>query len=45
LLHRPNGFPPKSSWRYARKYYGAYAPIAFIIPYVSIIKDSLSRRR
>jgi len=44
LLHRPNGFPPKSSWRYARKYYGIAAPIVFIIPYLSIIKNSLFRK-
>lgn len=41
LLHKPNGFPPKSSWRYARKYYGIAAPYRFIMPYVTIIKDSL----
>lgn len=44
LLHRPNGFPPKSSWRYARKYYGIYAPVAFLTPYLSILKNSLFRR-
>lgn len=45
LLHRPNGFPPKSSWRYARKYYGVAAPIVFIKPYLSILKNALLKSK
>ena len=44
LLHRPNGFPPKSSWRYARKYYGFAAPIIFIKPYISILLNSFGKK-
>lgn len=45
LLNRPNGFPPKSSWHYAKKYYGVAAPYMFIRPYISILASGLKGRK
>ncbi|WP_182440681.1 MULTISPECIES: glycosyltransferase [Clostridia] len=44
LLHKPNGFPPKSSWRYARKYYGWAAPVLFLQPYFSIVINAVRKK-
>ena len=43
LLNRPNGFPPKSNWHYAKKYYGIWAPYMFVRPYLSILKGGIDK--
>ncbi|OPJ62708.1 glycosyltransferase family 2 protein [Clostridium oryzae] len=40
-LQKKTGIPPRSSWHYCKKYYGIFAPLVFIRPYISIVKRSL----
>ncbi|WP_297700826.1 glycosyltransferase family 2 protein [uncultured Fibrobacter sp.] len=40
LLHKRTGCPPKSSWHYAKKFFGIYAPFVFLKPYAYIVVTS-----
>ena len=41
LIHKRTARPPRSSWHYATKFYGLFAPLFFLQPYFYVLITSL----